>query len=77
MIYLTGDTHGDFWRIKDFCKKMHTSKQEDIMVILGDAGLNFYLNKTDHKRKVEVSQIPITIFMIHGNHEERPFNVSG
>ncbi len=77
MIYLTGDTHSDFWRIKEFCKKMHTSKDDDIMVVLGDAGLNFYLNKTDYKRKIEVSRIPITFFMIHGNHEERPYNVPG
>lgn len=56
---------------------MHTSEREDVMIILGDAGLNFYLNKTDHRRKAEVSQIPITLFMIHGNHEERPFNVPG
>lgn len=77
MIFITGDTHGDFWRIKNFCNKMKTSKKEDIMIILGDVGLNFYLNKTDHKHKIEVSQIPITFFMIHGNHEERPQNVPG
>ncbi len=76
MIYITGDTHGDFSRIEQFCEKIHTT-EEDIMVILGDAGLNFWLNKSDYKNKKKVSEIPITLFMIHGNHEERPFLIDG
>ena len=30
MIYVTGDTHGDFNRIKAFCEEFNTTK-EDIM----------------------------------------------
>lgn len=41
MIYITGDTHGDMNRIVRFCERMETS-QEDIMIILGDVGLNYY-----------------------------------
>ena len=41
MIYITGDTHGDFFRIANFCARMNT-KPDDIMIILGDAGINFY-----------------------------------
>ena len=41
MIYLTGDTHGRFERIEHFCERMQTSKK-DILLILGDAGLNFH-----------------------------------
>ena len=37
MIYLTGDTHGDFRRIAQFCARMNT-QPTDIMIILGDAG---------------------------------------
>ena len=40
MIYLTGDTHGDFRRIAQFCARMNT-QPSDIMIILGDAGINF------------------------------------
>lgn len=76
MIYITGDTHGDFFRISKFCERMNTTK-EDILIILGDAGLNFWLNKSDYKKKTEVMRLPITLFMIHGNHEERPYNVVG
>lgn len=76
MIYITGDTHGSFFRIKQFCERMNTTK-DDIMIILGDAGLNFWLNKSDYKRKKEVMRLPITLFMIHGNHEERPYLIKG
>ena len=41
MIYVTGDTHGDFDRIAHFCARMNT-KPSDIMIILGDAGINFF-----------------------------------
>ncbi|MDE7297268.1 MAG: metallophosphoesterase, partial [Lachnospiraceae bacterium] len=40
MIYITGDTHGQFGRIEAFCKRFGTSK-DDVMIILGDAGINF------------------------------------
>ena len=40
MIYLTGDTHGDFDRIIHFCEKMQTTRA-DVMIILGDAGFNY------------------------------------
>ena len=40
MIYLTGDTHGEFERIVEFCEHFHTVKS-DVMIILGDAGINF------------------------------------
>lgn len=77
MIYLTGDTHRDFKRIQFFCSENKTSK-EDIMVILGDAGINLCLDGRDQMLKEELrDNLPITLFCIHGNHEERPFNVSG
>ena len=73
--FLTGDTHGNFNRINYFCEKFETSK-EDILCILGDAGINYYLNKKDYMLKQVLQDMPITFFCIHGNHEERPFNIS-
>ena len=46
MIYLTGDTHGRFERIGIFCDKMQTSR-DDILIILGDAGINFHAGTLD------------------------------
>jgi len=70
MIYVTGDTHGNFERIQEFCDELNTNK-EDIMIILGDAGINFY-GSGDRSRKKKLQKLPITLFCIHGNHEQRP-----
>lgn len=70
MIYVTGDTHGHFERIVEFCQKNKTSK-DDIMIILGDAGINYY-GSGDRSRKKKLQKLPITLFCIHGNHEQRP-----
>lgn len=72
--FLTGDTHGVFNRIEIFCRENNTTK-DDILCILGDAGINYYLNKRDYMLKQVLQDLPITLFCIHGNHEERPFNI--
>lgn len=72
MIYITGDTHGDFNRIEEFCEEYDTTKA-DTMIILGDAGINYNLNQRDVELKEELAKLPITLFCVHGNHEERPY----
>ena len=73
MIYITGDTHRDFKRIVLFCYKYNTNK-DDILIILGDAGINYY-GKLDNELKEQLNSLPITLFCIHGNHENRPQNI--
>ena len=41
MIYITGDTHGNFQRIKEFCQEQQTTTN-DYLIILGDAGINYF-----------------------------------
>lgn len=72
MIYITGDTHGDFSRIERFTKQ--TSK-DDIMIILGDSGINYYGNYRDDGKKEKLSKLEITLFCIHGNHEKRASDI--
>lgn len=74
MIYITGDTHGDFSHIERFCERIPTTR-DDVMIILGDAGFNYYRNTRDKITKERVSKLPITIFSMHGNHEIRPGNI--
>lgn len=77
--YLTGDTHGQigrFKQIKRFCKKNNTSKETDVVIILGDAGLNYYENTLDVVLKEYLNSIPITFICIQGNHEQRPENIA-
>ena len=76
MVYITGDTHKRFKRIADFCERMETTT-DDIMIILGDAGINFSGGERDRYDKEYLSCLPITLFCIHGNHEMRPYEVPG
>lgn len=71
MIYITGDKHRDFSIVDEFCYRFETTKN-DILVVLGDAGLNWFLDSDDYALKDYLKIIPITFFCIHGNHEERP-----
>ena len=74
MIYLTGDTHRDFDRVFDFCTDNDTTT-DDVLIILGDAGINYFLDERDHEFKKWLSTLEVTLLCIHGNHEERPFMI--
>ena len=72
MIYCTGDIHGRVRRIIDFIREQGLSPQDGI-VILGDAGLNFYgPGHGDERNKRRLNQAGVPILCIHGNHEMRP-----
>jgi 3-oxoacid CoA-transferase subunit A len=75
----TGDTHGGVGaniRISNIHKNMPECKPSETgVIILGDAGLNFYLNKTDKKQKRMLNSQGYTIYCVRGNHEERPENI--
>jgi 3-oxoacid CoA-transferase subunit A len=75
MIYITGDTHGDFDRVLYFCQRFKTTK-DDILIILGDAGINFFGAPYDTNKKEMLEKIPLTLFAIHGNHEQRPATIA-
>ena len=78
---LTGDTHGMVeTRISNIVRNLATpdcglDRSEVAVIILGDAGLNFYLNKTDEKKKKILANYGIRIYCVRGNHEERPENL--
>ncbi len=74
MIYITGDTHGSFNRVETFCRENHTTK-DDILIILGDAGINYHRGYMDIMKKDFLAELPITLLCIHGNHEQRPFTI--
>lgn len=76
---ITGDTHGQvFQRMDKIYRNVdNLVAEETAVIILGDAGLNYYLNKTDLKGKKLSSNFGIRIYCVRGNHEQRPQNVQG
>ncbi len=77
MVYITGDIHGNPEFLIYRAQQLGVTK-DDIIVILGDVGANYYLNKRDDRMKEALDKyIEATILCIHGNHEERPANVAG
>jgi len=72
MIYYTGDLHGVGHKLINFIEQ-HSITKDDVIVILGDAGFNYYGNDYgDKSLKKKINRLGITIFSIHGNHEQRP-----
>lgn len=70
MIYITGDTHGEFSRLSHL-----KQTNEDMIIVLGDAGINYYLNNKDDELKKIIGLYGIKLFCVQGNHEERPENI--
>ena len=71
MIYITGDTHRDFSRLKTI-----NYTKDDMIIVLGDAGINFYLEKRDKELKEYLNSLGIKLFCIRGNHDARPQNIN-
>ena len=58
MVYVTGDTHCDFKRVAAFCDTVESNK-DDILIILGDAGINYFGKAKDDWLKHELSKLPM------------------
>ena len=79
-IFALGDIHGRWQTIRDFWLanklKEKFDECETTLILLGDAGLNYFLGKDaqdrDRKTKEKLGKFPFTYFVIRGNHEERP-----
>lgn len=71
MIFITGDTHRDFSRFYSF-----KSKEDDMLIVLGDVGINYYLTEEDKSYKEYLKKLNLKLFCVRGNHEERPENIS-
>lgn len=74
-VFCTGDCHAQFKKIKQLCYEQKTTL-DDYVIILGDVGLNYHCNELDISNKKHLSKLPITLICIHGNHEERAWNLN-
>lgn len=76
MVYITGDIHGQIDYVRAMINIEHIT-QNDIIVLLGDMGVNYYGNNHgDRSRKRNLNAHGIPILCIHGNHEKRPESIS-
>ena len=74
-VYALGDIHGKWQIVRDFYltnKIQEKFTKEDTLILLGDAGLNYFFNYRDEEAKQKLGKFPFTYFVIRGNHEERP-----
>ena len=74
--WIMGDIHGSYAPIENFIRRnedtINFSPETDLMILLGDVGLNYYKNERDIKIKKKINKYPFTYFCIRGNHEARP-----
>ena len=75
MIYITGDIHGSLEPIYELYDK-YKPENNDIIVILGDVGINYTGTLNDIRTKRAMNRLGATFFCIHGNHENRPQNIA-
>jgi 3-oxoacid CoA-transferase subunit A len=73
-VLISGDCHG---RVSERLHKIAITMpeyrpEETAVILLGDVGFQYYLNKKDRIQKLEASSYGYTIYCVHGNHEARP-----
>lgn len=69
---ITGDCHGKFDRF--FNEKLPIGNY----ICLGDFGIDYYLNKTDTRRKYMLQEsLSHAFYLVRGNHEQRPSELPG
>lgn len=73
-VYIMGDIHGSTHPIKEFIRRNQDKQFDntDILILLGDSGLNYHLDERDWFFKRALCKLPFTYFVVRGNHEERP-----
>ena len=74
MVYITGDIHGELEHIDRLCAKYRPGSG-DVVVLLGDVGVNYSGTLDDITLKDIMNSYGTTFFCIHGNHEARPQNI--
>lgn len=73
--FVTGDTHRDFSRFKNYPENM-TDYENVAIIILGDAGINYCLDHHDDELKDFLARnYKFRIYCVRGNHEARPQNI--
>ena len=67
MVYITGDTHGDFTRFKNAVLKK--ADANDIVIVCGDFGFFWDDSKKEQKYRQKLSELKYTVAFVDGCHE--------
>lgn len=76
MIFITGDTHGSYKRLRAHFRDKPVTRA-DTLVILGDTGLNYHGDERDMPHKRSAARLPLTLLCLRGNHDRRPASLPG
>lgn len=76
MIYITGDTHGSYRRLRRFFRQYPVTP-DDTLIVLGDTGLNYYGDERDEPHRKSAARLPLTLFCLRGNHDRHPAVLPG
>ena len=71
---VTGDCHGDMSR---FANYEYPRDGTTGIIILGDAGVNYYMNGRDTSAKKKLQNSGYQFYLVRGNHEARPTDCEG
>ena len=71
---ITGDIHGHLTRFTNINTTVFPP-EETAIIILGDAGFNYYFDARDIRLKNQAKKLGFTFFCVRGNHESRPEDV--
>ena len=88
MVYLHGDIHGSVRKILEWMDSLDNTvygKEKVYLIMLGDVGLNLYLDEKDLEKKTQLQEkieqlriqgIDVCMLCVRGNHECRPANIT-
>lgn len=76
MIFVTGDTHGSYKRLRAYFRG-RTASKGDLLIVLGDTGLNYHGDERDLPHKRSAARLPLTLLCLRGNHDRRPEALPG
>ena len=71
--FITGDTHRNFDKIEEYINDFFPVSSS--LIILGDAGINYFLDESDNELKKRLNNLECNFYLVRGNHEERPENL--
>lgn len=70
MIYVTGDTHGDFTRLQE--RAVKRLKREDLLIICGDFGFVWDGSAAEQRLLQKIGKMRCTILFLDGTHDNLP-----